>query len=433
MINVMYRKIVLLVGILFFSFNVYAQTKFGLNEQECKENLSMFREYYKQKNYTDAYNPWMWAFKNCPESSQNIYKNGPKIIKQKIIANDLENKSAYIDTLMMIFDKRIQYFGKEGYVLGLKGYELVSVDKNRSEEALRYLNQSLDLEGNNSSVQAVYGYMRAIVNLEKSGVKEKSDVLEAYNRVSEVIDFNINSQSKSAKFFIKFAPKIEALFTPYANCDDLLALFSKKFDSTIDNIKLLKRITKLLSEKGCTDSELYFNVSSRLYDIDPSALAAYQMCKMSISKDKKDKAIEYAKKALELEEDQKIRAKYYLALADAYRASFLYSKARAAVYDALDLRKGWGEAYLSLGSIYVSGIKICDTDFEKQTVYWVAVDAFKKALLDDETKERASKSINTYSKYFPTKEACFFNGVTADSKYTVGCWIDRTTIVRTID
>ena len=157
------------------------------------------------------------------------------------------------------------------------------------------------------------------------------------------------------------------------------------------------------------------------------------MCKMSISKDKKDKAIEYAKKALELEEDQKIRAKYYLALADAYRASFLYSKARAAVYDALDLRKGWGEAYLSLGSIYVSGIKICDTDFEKQTVYWVAVDAFKKALLDDETKERASKSINTYSKYFPTKEACFFNGVTVDSKYTVGCWIDRTTIVRTID
>ena len=88
MINIMYRKIVPLFGILFFSFNVFAQSKFGLNEQECKENLSMFREYYKQKNYTDAYNPWMWSFKNCPESSQNIYKNGPKIIKQKIIAND---------------------------------------------------------------------------------------------------------------------------------------------------------------------------------------------------------------------------------------------------------------------------------------------------------------------------------------------------------
>ena len=51
----------------------------------------------------------------------------------------------------MIFDKRIQYFGKEGYVLGLKGYELVSVDKNRSEEALRYLNQSLDANSSSNS------------------------------------------------------------------------------------------------------------------------------------------------------------------------------------------------------------------------------------------------------------------------------------------
>ena len=89
MINRMDRRIVILVGILLFSFNANAQGKFGANEQECKENLSMFREYYKQKNYADAYTPWMWAFKNCPESSQNIYKNGPKIIKQKIIANDL--------------------------------------------------------------------------------------------------------------------------------------------------------------------------------------------------------------------------------------------------------------------------------------------------------------------------------------------------------
>jgi hypothetical protein len=122
-----------------------------------------------------------------------------------------------------------------------------------------------------------------------------------------------------------------------------------------------------------------------------------------------------------------------LALADAYRSSGSYSLARAAVYEALELRTGWGEAYINLGSIYVTGAKSCGTDFENQTVYWVAVDAFKKALLDPETKDRASKSINTYSKYFPTKETCFFNGITSDSKYTVGCWIDKTTVARTSD
>ena len=83
--------------------------------------------------------------------------------------------------------------------------------------------------------------------------------------------------------------------------------------------------------------------------------------------------------------------------------------------------------------LYVAGAKSCGTEFEKQTVYWAAVDAFKQALSDPETNERASKSINTYSKYFPTKEACFFNGITADSKHTVGCWINKPTVARTSD
>ena len=48
-------------------------------------------------------------------------------------------------------------------------------------------------------------------------------------------------------------------------------------------------------------------------------------------------------------------------------------------------------------------------------------------------RDRASKSINTYSKYFPTKENCFFNGITPDSKHIVECWINQTTIARTSD
>jgi hypothetical protein len=47
---------------------------------------------------------------------------------------------------MMVFDDRIKYFGKEGYVLGIKGYELIGVDKSRSQEALSYLKHSIELK-----------------------------------------------------------------------------------------------------------------------------------------------------------------------------------------------------------------------------------------------------------------------------------------------
>ena len=426
------KRIATLIIAFLVVLSVNAQGKYGVDEQKCKENLSLYREYYKQKNYSDALTSWRWTYNYCPAASGNIYKNGPKIIKERMKV-DKENKSAYIDTLMMVFDQRIQYFGKEGYVLGLKGYELIGVDKSRSEEGLGYLKRSLDLEGNNASVQAVYGYMRAIVNLEKSGVKTKADVLEAYALVSEIIDFNIVNESKATKNFIKYSEKVEDLFTPYANCDDLIALFSQKFDASTEDISALKRITKVLVNKKCTSSDLFFNASRRLHDLEPSAASADQMSKMSISKGKSSDAIAFAKNAVALEGDASVKAKYYLGLADAYRSTGSFVSARSAVYSALELRIGWGEAYMNLGNIYVAGAKSCGNDFNKSTVYWVAVDAFKKALSDKETKDRASKSINTYSKYFPTKENCFFNGITEGSKHTVACWINKTTTARTSD
>jgi tetratricopeptide (TPR) repeat protein len=431
MIN-MYKKIFLFCLIILFNFESNAQGKFGIDEQKCKENLSMFREYYKQGNFLDAYGPWMWAFKNCPQASQNIYKNGPKIVKAKI-KTDNNNKLQHIDTLMMIFDQRIQYFGKEGYVLGLKGYELLGVDKSRSEEALEYLKISIDLDGNKSSVQAVYGYMKAMVNLEKSKLRSSIDVLNAYSIVSEIIDYNIINESKSTKYFIQYSQKVEDLFTPYAKCDDLISLFSQKYNPQIDDINLLKKIVKLLSNKECTDSDLFFSASNRLFELEPSASSAYQMSKMSISKGKISDAITFAKQAIDSEENSSKKAKYYLVLADAYRSQGSYSSARQAVNNALSLRSNWGEAYISLGNIYIAGAKSCGTDFESQTVYWIAVDAFIGALSDPNTKSLASKNINTYSKYFPNKETCFFNGVNNGSNYEVKCWINKSTKVRTSD
>ena len=432
MINKMIKKIGIVIIAIAATFSVNAQGKFGSDEQKCKENLSLFREYYKQKNYADALKSWRWTFNNCPAASGNIYKNGPKIIKERMKV-DKVNKAAYVDTLMMIFDQRIQYFGKEGYVLGLKGYELVIADKKRSAEALEILKKSLELDGNRADFRAVYGYMKAMVNLEKKGEKTKQDVLEAYARISEVVDYNIINESKVTKYFVQYAEKIENLFTPYANCDDLVTLFSSKFDPATEDISFLNRVTKVLENKECSAEQLFFDASSRLYELDPSASSADKMAKMSIAKGKSADAITFAKKAIEMEEDGNQKAIYYLGLADAYRNGGSYASARNAVYSALELRSGWGEAYMNLGNIYIAGAKSCGGDFEKSTVYWVAVDAFSRARSDEDTKARASKSINTYSKYFPTKETCFFNGVEAGKSHTVGCWIDKATTARTSD
>ena len=64
----------------------------------------------------------------------------------------------------------------------------------------------------------------------------------------------------------------------------------------------------------------------------------------------------------------------------------------------------------------------------------IHVDMFMKAKsIDNVLTNKANKRISTYSKYFPSKEDCFFNDIEAGSSYKVGCWIGRSTRVRTRD
>ena len=422
---------VLLICVLFFK-NTYSQSKYGNDSLACMESRAIYNMHYKQKNYDYALVSWRRAFNICPASSENIFKHGPIIMKYKM-KSEPQNKLLYLDTLMLIFDKRIEYFGKEGYVLGLKGYELVIANPKRSQEAFDMLSTSIDIQGNKSGPQQVYGYFKAIVNLERAGIKSEIDVLEAYSYIMKIIDYNIENKSKQTKYFIKYLDKVESIFANYANCDDLLNLFSSKYDDSKEDISFLTRAAKQLSDKDCTESELFFNISTQLYSLEPTAQAAYQMSMMNLSRGKISNAINYAKEALDLEEDIQKRAKIHILLAESYRMSGSYLSAKSEVYKALDIKKGWGKAYITLGNIYVSGAKKCGNDFQQSAVFWIAVDTFKKALNDEKYRDKASRSINTYSKQFPNKEACFFNGYEEGQKYSLECWINQATIVRTRD
>ena len=55
------------------------ESKFGQDSISCVTNISLYREYVKQKNYEDAIGPWRKAYIDCPKASKNIYIDGAKI------------------------------------------------------------------------------------------------------------------------------------------------------------------------------------------------------------------------------------------------------------------------------------------------------------------------------------------------------------------
>ena len=430
----MQKKIVILVAILFLTDGLKAQGKYGVDSVNCVINLSLYREYYKQKNYDDALKPWRWVYNNCPSSSGNIFKNGPTLIKY-IIKKYPENKAAYTDTLMMIYNKRIQFFGNEGYVLGRKGADLIKYAPERFEEGYDILNKAIDLQQNRSEAGTLLAYFKSSVLMEKNARLDKQKVLDSYARVADIIDYNISNNSKKDKY-LQASEIIESLFAPYANCNDLVKIFAAKFDASTEDVDFLIRITKLLDSKECAQNQLYFDAATRLHELAPSALSASKMGKLNVVKNNYTLAVDYFTQAVELEEDVNVQARYYLELADAYRISGSYSRARMMAFKSLELRPDWGEPYISIANIYISsaGSRCASSEFEKESVYWVAVDKFIQAKsIDESLTQKANKAIATYSKYFPNTESCFFNGVESGQNYKVECWINETTKVRTRD
>ncbi len=57
----------------------------------------------------------------------------------------------------------------------------------------------------------------------------------------------------------------------------------------------------------------------------------------------------------------------------------------------------------------------------------------KAKSVDESVSKVANDRIAAYSKYFPTKSIAFFRDFKDGDTYTLGCWINRSTTVRTID
>ncbi len=432
------KKLVLALIVLIVNLSlVKAQDdKFGSDPEKCKINLSLYKEFVKQKNYKDALPGWRNAYKICPKSTKSLYIDGAKIYRYMIKTNkkDKELKEKYIDTLMMVYDQRVKYFNQEPYVRGRQGFDLYKYRKSEYEDAYNKMKMAVDAE--KASAAVLQMYMLATTKMYKNKKIDPGTVVENFSTCSSQIDKMIESAkdtTKQAKLK-KVKNNITDIFAKSgaASCDVLVDYYTPKFEADPKNAELLKTVTKFLDMNKCTDSKLFLDASEALYDIEPSAQAAHNIAILAVKKENYSKAAEYFKKAVELVEDNELKAKYSMDLAKVYTKQKLYESARASALNALKYKSGWGEPYLLIGKLYAASAQSCGSDkFEKNAVYWVAVDKFIKAKsVDPSIAKQANTLINQYKVHFPNKEDAFFKGVNAGDTYKVGCWINESTKAR---
>jgi len=414
-------------------------SKYGHGEDSlrCLKNLSLYREYVKYNNFKDGIIYWRMAFSECPASSQNMYIDGVKMFNQLIVQEkDPVKQDALIDTLMLIYDQRIRYFDQKGSILGRKAIDLLRYrndDINRVEEGYGYLAESIKLLKNKSSMPVVATFMTATYTLYQQGRLSDMTVIDNYAIASEIIDITLaNNPDDEDAIKVKDHVDLNFIASGAATCQSLIKFFNPQFEKNKDNVNYLKKVVTFLGTLDCEQDILYERAAEALYKLEPSVQSAFSLAKLFVTKDQFVKASGYYLEAIKKETDPDKKADYYYQLG-VITNSKLNDPQTAKNYalEALNHRPNWGEPYILIGDAYVLGKNCFDDDFEKATIYWAAVDKFVKAKTVDTTvTEKANERIETYSMYFPDAETTFFYSLKNGDPYTVGCWINEKTTVR---
>lgn len=436
------KKIMALVfGVCLVGGVAKAQTpeaKFGVDSTKTIESASIYIEFVKQKNYKDALPAWRYVFYNAPKFQMTTYVRGEEIMTNMFIQT---NNHAYIDTLMMVYDQRIKYFGDhprygEAYILGKKGADLVRFGKKDSQtqkEAYGYLAKSFELEGENAHPITVQILFFAAGDLLKNELISRDDYINLYMKVSTYIDKSLKS-AKNPEPVKEMKDKVDALFfnSGVADCETLNRLLTAKYEANKDDLDNLKSISSLLRRNECVDLPLYAMVAEKLYKLDPNADAAYSLAIMFLKRQEFDKTETYLKEAIDKCEDNAAKGDYYMRMAQLKLAKKQYAAAKSNALEALKINPNNGQAYLLIGKAYAAFAPSYGEDaFDHASVFWVAVDKFNRAKqVDPGVTDAANQLIATYSPHFPNKDEAFFRSVTDGATVKIGDWIGETTVAR---
>ncbi len=410
--------------------------------EECLINISLFNESAKNKQYADAVEPWLAAFEACPNANRAIYSRGREILHWQLEqVTDPAEKDVLRNRLMKMYDQRIKYFGNDpkyptSWILGLKALDYITYfpEDELKESAYGWLDASVEGRKGESEVEVLRQFVVLSANIYKEKPEHGEKFINDYLKASEYLEaISKDESNRHAEIAGQIKIGLDALFVQSgaADCATLDNIYNAEVTASTD-LEFLNRVIVFYKRTGCTKSEVYFAASEKAHKISPSAESANGCAEMSYLRNNFTQAIAYYEESIKLSTDDLEKAEQHFKIAQVYGNDLKnFTSARTHARKSLEYNPKQGKPYLLIGMLYAQ-TKPYDNAVLNKTVFWVAVDEFRKAKqADPSCEEDANQMIATYSRYFPTTEEIFFQPELQDGKsFTVGGWIGQSTICR---
>lgn len=420
------------------AFSQCKEFKWPEDKAKAEEQVAIYGDALKQKNYRGATAGLQWMMKNAPQWNTKLYIDGSEIYNGLASAEkDPAKKQVLVDSLMMMYDLRIANCGDEVNVLNRKAiYAAVynGQNKDKTAEVLALYDKVYEISGNNVLDNNLLTYMQ-VVQLNVALLKNLSEdqILQRYDKLSGVIDVKIKKAQAENK-----QADVDRLKKTKSSVDDILIKLVKvdcpfvkknlepKFRQNPSDLVLAKKIFQFMTTGGCVDDPLWVESAEVIHKDSPDYGLAKNMGKVYAKNGNMSKAEELIDEAVTLATSPQDKAEAYLIQGDLLAQKGNKSAARESYRKAIAADGSSKEGYEKIGDLYLGSFKDCakgSSLAEDRLVYIAAYEMY--------VKSGNQQKINQARAQFPSVTELFeLNWKEGDSK-TISCWVGETVVLKT--
>jgi len=411
----------------------------------------IYRDQIRFKNYDRAASIWKEAFYTAPGANGRAtyhFDDGVKIYDHFFKnATTRDRQANVVDTIMNIYDKRLECFEDDGSVTAFRAFNAYYTYREYvdDDKIFAWFKEVLDRKGTEADYFIINPFSRMLYDNVLDEKISHEDASQIAYQIFDVIDHgmatcegeycdawdvineyspNLLSGLEGIRYFYDCDYYMKRYFDQFladsTDCDNVTEVYLKMVWAGCDPLD-----PKMARLKAAKEKECY---------VAPPPPGPLKLAYQALNEGRFTEAISYYDEYIEEVDDPEKKAEKLLLISKIYYAHIKnFPAARQYALKAAAQKSNWGDPYILIGKLYASSGPLCGPGrgWDSQIVTWPAIDKFNYAKkIDPSVAEEANKWIRQYEKYMPSMDDIFLREKKVGSSFTVGCWIQENTTIR---
>ncbi len=424
------------------------------NPDDAETNYVIYRAALKGNEMDRAMQTWRKVYAVSPAADgrrPTVYTDGVAFYNNLIQQNP-DKKQVYGDTILQLYEQARECYASDGYMAAMQAFDsyYTYAGSATEDEIYALFKESIDMDGPEDLQYFVINPMsRLVVDQHEAGKINDAEAKEVVTALKARLEKGLSeckgTECEAWNAIDAYAPSSMQYFETvkgFYDCQYYVDEYFPDFQANPTDCDAITTAYSRLQWADCAEDLAEFAQVRKAYEDNCQVVAesngggsTLRQAYDALKNNQSTEAVRLFEQAASETDDAERQSRYLLTAAKIYYGNLRnFSQSRAMARRAIQANGSNGEAYMLIGTLYASSGPLCGpgTGFDSQVVVWPAIDMWQKAKsVDPSVTGKANQLIGRYTQYMPSRADVFQRGIEVGSSYTVGCWIQESTRVRT--